>query len=252
MISFSFQLSKVRLSALVVATSLAGFGMCPDPCSASAGLVGVTALTVGTALSSFSANAWNQYLEWPYDAQMKRTQSRVLVTGVMSQEQAMTYASACGIAGTTLLWYGVNPVAAMLGASNIILYAGVYTPMKRHSVYNTWVGSVVGAVPPLMGWAACSGGRLDAGAFVLAAILYAWQFPHFNALSWNLRDQYSKAGYRMMASDDQPLCRRTTLRHSLALTALCSVFVPLSDLTSWTFAATSLPLNLYMTYLSYG
>jgi len=143
-------------------------------------------------------------------------------------------------------------VAAALGAANIFLYAGVYTPMKRRSVYNTWIGSVVGAIPPLMGWAACSGGRLDAGAFVLAALLYSWQFPHFNALSWNLRDQYSKAGYRMMAAEDRGLCQRTSLRHSAALTVLCSAGVPLTELTDWTFAATSLPLNLYMVYLAYG
>ncbi|KOB77378.1 Uncharacterized protein OBRU01_04200, partial [Operophtera brumata] len=89
-------------------------------------------------------------------------------------------------------------LTSALGATNLILYTSVYTPMKRMSILNTWLGSVVGAIPPLMGWAGCTG-SLDSGALVLAAILYSWQFPHFNALSWNLRPDYSRAGYRMMA-----------------------------------------------------
>ena len=74
-----------------------------------------------------------------------------------------------------------------------MLYTAVYTPLKRVSIVNTWVGSVVGAIPPLIGWAGCAG-SLDAGAAVLAGILYTWQFPHFNSLSWNLRPDYSKVG----------------------------------------------------------
>lgn len=97
-----------------------------------------------------------------------------------------------------MLHYGVNGLTASLGAANLLLYTCVYTPMKRYSILNTWVGSVVGAIPPLMGWAGCSG-NLEAGAWIMAGLLYAWQFPHFNALSWNLRPDYSRAGYRMMA-----------------------------------------------------
>lgn len=100
--------------------------------------------------------------------------------------------------GATTLALGVNELTALLGLSNLILYTSVYTPMKRISILNTWVGSIVGAIPPLMGWAACAG-TLGPGAWIMAGLLYAWQFPHFNALSWNLRPDYSRAGYRMMA-----------------------------------------------------
>jgi len=155
-----------------------------------------------------------------------------------------------GMAGFLLLWVGANPLTATLGLANVLLYAGVYTPLKRHSVACTWAGALVGAIPPLMGYAACCG-TLDAGAFVLAGLLYAWQFPHFNGLSWNLRADYSRAGYRVMCVTDQALCRRTTLRHAVALVGLCSVAAPLSDLTTWTFAVDSLPFNAYMVYLSY-
>ena len=78
-----------------------------------------------------------------------------------------------------------------LGASTLLLYTSVYTPLKRLSIVNTWVGSVVGALPPLMGWTAATG-TLDPGALILGGILYSWQFPHFNALSWNLRADYSR------------------------------------------------------------
>jgi len=121
--------------------------------------------------------------------------------------------------------------------------------MKRVSILNTWVGSVVGAVPPLIGWSAATGG-LEPGAFVLAGILYAWQFPHFNSLSWNLRPDYSKAGYRMMSVTHPALCKRVALRHSVACIAICTA-APLLDVTTWAFAIDSLPLNLYMTYLSW-
>ena len=87
--------------------------------------------------------------------------------------------------------YDIVLFCSLTGAATLILYTSVYTPMKRLSIVNTWVGSVVGALPPLMGWAACTGG-IDAGGLVLAGILYSWQFPHFNALSWNLRADYSR------------------------------------------------------------
>lgn len=89
-----------------------------------------------------------------------------------------------------------------------------------------------------------------AGAWILAGILYAWQFPHFNALSWNLRPEYSRAGYRMMSVVNPGLCKRVALRYSVVSTGICLV-APLLDLTTWTFAVDSLPLNLYLTYLGW-
>ena len=99
-----------------------------------------------------------------------------------------------------------------MGILNLGLYAGVYTPMKRYHIGCTWAGAVVGAIPPLMGYAAITG-VIDPAALVLATILYCWQFPHFNGLSWNLRGDYSRAGYRVMCVTDEGICRRTTIRH---------------------------------------
>ncbi|RZF34510.1 hypothetical protein LSTR_LSTR011752 [Laodelphax striatellus] len=238
------KLSKVRLSALVVMTSMAGYAMAPAPFDP----VTFTLCSVGTGLLSCSANAVNQYHEVPFDAQMARTRNRLLVCGNITPLHALGFAAVCGTAGASLLYCGVNGLTMWLGLSNLVLYTCIYTPMKRVSILNTWVGSVVGALPPLMGWSGCTGGALGAGAWVLAGVLYAWQFPHFNALSWNLRPEYSRAGYRMMSVNK--LCRRTALRYTLAITAL-SCSAPLVDLTNTWFALESLPLNLYFSHLAW-
>merc|ERR1719222_1712042 len=147
-----------------------------------------------------------------------------------------------------MLYFGVNGLCASLGALTLFLYTLVYTPMKRTSVYNTWIGSVGGAIPPLMGY--CGGtGDVDAGALLLGAVLFAWQFPHFNALSWNLRSDYSRAGYH-----DGLRRPRIMPEHIHALQPgsdrnlhSCSII----GLTTWMFAIDSLPVNLYYVYLSY-
>jgi heme o synthase len=129
---------------------------------------------------------------------------------------AVGFAFGATTVGLGILYFGVNGLTCAIGAANLLLYTCIYTPMKRISILNTWIGSIgkkfikkysasdykhkisVGALPPVMGWTACTG-DLGTGALVLAGLLYAWQFPHFNALSWNLRPDYSRAGYRMMS-----------------------------------------------------
>merc|ERR1712241_622805 len=151
---------------------------------------------------------------------------------------------------TLFLYLMVNPVTAALSLSNLVLYTCVYTPMKRANILNTWVGSVVGAVPPLIGWSAATG-SLEPGAFVLAGILYAWQFPHFNSLSWNLRPDYSKAGYRMMSVTNPRLCKIVSLRHSIGCLLVCSIGAPMLYVTTYAFALDSLPFNSYLVFLSW-
>lgn len=212
-----------------------------------------SATLVGTSLCVASANTFNQWLEWPFDAQMARTRNRMLVQYKISTGHAFTAAVVFMVAGVATLALCANFTVAALGLCNIFLYAGVYTPMKRLSIYNTWIGAIVGGIPPLMGWAAATNGSLtdfpvDAGAWVLFYLLYAWQFPHFNSLSWNLQQDYTRAGYRMMSVLNPQLCTRTALTYSLALVPLCSIAAPICGLTSSAFAASSLAPNLYMLY----
>uniref|UniRef100_A0A1B6GJ74 Protoheme IX farnesyltransferase, mitochondrial n=2 Tax=Cuerna arida TaxID=1464854 RepID=A0A1B6GJ74_9HEMI len=239
------KLSKSRLTSLVVLTSMAGYAMAPAPFE----LTTFALCSVGTGLLSCAANAINQYHEVPFDAQMSRTRNRILVRGLLSPIHALGFASVCATTGMTVLYYGINPLTAGLGLVNLFLYTSVYTPLKRVSILNTWVGSVVGALPPMMGWAACTGG-LEAGAWVLAGLLYAWQFPHFNALSWNLRPDYSRAGYRMMSVTNPGLCRRTALRYTALIVPLAASASWL-DLTNHWFLYESLPLNAYFLFLAW-
>lgn len=155
------RLSKYRLTGLVVATTLAGFTMGCDSMSGSLPLLAST--LAGTALTSSSAAALNQYLEIPFDSQMARTRSRPLVVGQITPLHAFIFASVTGTAGLSLLALNVNAITAVLGAANLILYSFIYTPMKRSNILNTWIGSFVGAIPPVMGFTAATGmiGKID-------------------------------------------------------------------------------------------
>ncbi|KAF9493374.1 protoheme IX farnesyltransferase [Pleurotus eryngii] len=264
------QLSKERLTILNVLTAMSGVAL--SPFSTTVPVLLSTA--VGTAFCAASANTLNQLQEIPFDAQMARTRSRPLVRRAILPEHAAGFALVTGIAGPVILWTMVNPTTAILGAANVILYAGVYTWMKRKSVFNTWVGAVVGAVPPLMGWTAC-GGRLipddlsqiplylpsfmypesllplessmldsPLAPFALFMLLFYWQFPHFNSISHLVRGSYAQAGYRMLSVVSPKKNSLVSLRHSLLLIPTCSVLIPLAGLTTWHFALTSLIPNL--------
>ncbi|GJJ08445.1 hypothetical protein Clacol_002663 [Clathrus columnatus] len=131
---------------------MSGFALSPLPTTVPM----LLSTAVGTGLCSASANTFNQIVEAPFDAQMSRTKTRPLVRGAISPGHATIFGVATGVTGITMLAC-VNPIAGSLGALNIVLYAGVYTKMKRKSIMNTWVGSVVGGIPPLIGWTACGG-----------------------------------------------------------------------------------------------
>eukprot|EP00887_Chlorella_sp_A99_P002564 scaffold6.g2564.t1 len=218
------QLSKLRLSGLVVATAAAGYAAGSREAIDWRGL-GWTSL--GTWMASSSANAFNQIYEVVNDGRMRRTAARPLPSGRMGRAHALAFAVAVGAGGVWLLAEKTNGLTAALGAGNVLLYAAVYTPLKQLSIANTWVGAVVGAVPPLMGWAAAAGG-LDAGAAILAAGLYFWQMPHFMALAWMCRADYAAGGYRMLSLVD------TTGRRAAACALRnCAYLFPLGLLATW-------------------
>ncbi|TQD86059.1 hypothetical protein C1H46_028398 [Malus baccata] len=189
-----WELSKARLSMLVVATSGTGFILGSGHAIDFAGLCCTCA---GTMMVAASANSLNQVFEKQNDAKMNRTKNRPLPSGRITIPHAVTWASAAGLAGTALLASKANMLAAGLGASNLILYAFVYTPLKQIHPVNTWVGAVVGAIPPLLGWAAASG-QVSLNAMILPAALYFWQIPHFMALAYLCRNDYAAGGYELL------------------------------------------------------
>ncbi|KAE9004524.1 hypothetical protein PR003_g17435 [Phytophthora rubi] len=242
------QLSKARLSALVVMTTGAGFLMAGGPISWST----FAAATVGTSLAAASANTFNQCWEVELDAKMQRTHRRPLPSGRISRPHALAFGAATATASTAILAAGCSPLVASLGAVNIGLYALVYTPMKMKSEFNTWVGSVVGAIPPVMGWAAATGTIMAPEAALHAYLMYCWQMPHFFALSWRSRKDYGRGGYKMVACNDPTGSRSAALalRYSYYMGAI-PIMAALADATSYMFAVEGTVVNAYTIYLAH-
>lgn len=234
------KLSKLQLTLFVVSTSVAGYYVTPST-TLDGGLETMLSMALGTFLCSASASALNQFFEIPYDSQMVRTKERPLVRGDMHPFSALTFACLSAIAGTSLLYARANLETALLGGANIVLYAGAYTFSKRYSILNTWIGAIVGAIPPLMGATARAGGltRSCAGGLAVSTLLYAWQFPHFNALSWKYKSEYARAGYKMMSVTDPMLCRRVAWHYALLLAGPITVAIDVSMNLRWTYLASS-------------
>lgn len=234
-------LSKLRLSALVVSTTAAGY-LAAGPIMDLNAFYGVL---VGTGLCSSSAAAWNQILEVDRDKRMKRTLQRPLVTGSLSLDQARLLATSAGVAGTSILYTFTDPITTALGAANIGLYAGLYTYLKPRSPINTWVGAVVGAIPPVMGYtAATSGVCLDLIPISLASLLYFWQLPHFMALSYMYKLDYKRGGFQMLSLVDEPRTANVVVHYTYYLAAIPFV-TTLLDVTHLMFTLEGLVLNGY-------
>ncbi|KAG5504877.1 hypothetical protein GH5_05508 [Leishmania sp. Ghana 2012 LV757] len=186
------QMGKVQLSAYVAATALAGYVI-----GGGTSTLIAAAVTAGTMLQSCSANTANQIIEAPYDSLMKRTCRRPLPMKFISPQAAAAISGMELALGTGLL-YCASPPAAALGVFNWFLYVCAYTPLKRISALNTWFGSIVGGVPPLMGGVAVAG-SITPPVWLLATFLFVWQIPHFNGLAFHCRRDYEAAGYKMLA-----------------------------------------------------
>jgi protoheme IX farnesyltransferase len=246
-----FDLAKARLSLLVVTTTAAGFVAAGGPISPQLDVL--AAVTIGTFLCSSSAGALNQIIEVDRDRNMKRTQQRPLVSGVLTKQQATTAAVAWGITGTSLLAVGTDPVTTALGVGNIALYAGLYTYTKPISIYNTWIGAVVGAIPPVMGWtAATHGSFMDVEALLLGSTLYLWQMPHFFALSFMHRVDYKRGGFQMVPclEKDGERTAGIIVRYAWYLSAIPFV-ATLTNVTSSMFALEGVALNAYALYVAH-
>eukprot|EP00163_Fabomonas_tropica_P008958 TRINITY_DN18750_c0_g1_i1.p1 TRINITY_DN18750_c0_g1~~TRINITY_DN18750_c0_g1_i1.p1 ORF type:complete len:283 (-),score=20.46 TRINITY_DN18750_c0_g1_i1:12-827(-) len=204
---------------------------------------------IGTTLCIASANSLNQWLEAPFDSQMTRTQGRPIPCGRMSALHALGFGASTAALGSAVLLATANPLTMTLGAGNILLYAGVYTPLKRYHPVNTDMGAIVGAIPPIMGYAAATGG-IGAPGLLLGAYLYCWQMPHFLALSWNLRSEYAKSGYQMLSVTNPSLTPKLSFAYTGAL-SLLPLFSTLSGMTDAWFLADSAILNAYFAWTGY-
>jgi protoheme IX farnesyltransferase len=236
------ELFKARLTLLVVLTTLVGFYLG----SAIGFPVDYTLMfhtVFGTALVAAGAAALNQLIEREHDARMKRTENRPLPARRITPNAVLLLGALLSVAGLAWLLFAVNALTAFLGAVTLASYLFVYTPLKRLTVLNTAVGAVPGALPPLMGWAAATD-SLSPGGWALFAVLFFWQLPHFMAISWLYREDYARAGYRMLSGVD-PEGRRTAasaVRNTMAL-LLISLFPYLLHLTGRYYLAGALVLG---------
>src|SRR5437762_5323797 len=193
------ELVKARLTLLVLLTTAVGFYLAaPNPVDYGA----LFHVVFGTAAAAAGAAALNQWLERKLDALMRRTRTRPVPAGRMRPAEALTLGVALSVLGVSYLGATCNALSATLAALTIVIYIFGYTPLKRASTANTVVGAIPGAVPPMIGWVAARG-AIEAGAWSLFAILLLWQLPHFFAIAWMHREDYSRAGFRMISSDDR-------------------------------------------------
>jgi len=187
-------LTKPDVSFLVLITTAAGYYM---GARGPVDWVHMVHTVFGTMLIAGGTAALNHYLERDSDRLMRRTASRPLPMGVLKPRQALAYGVTLAIAGALYLYFAAGPLAAGLGVATCLGYLLAYTPLKKRSVWATFVGAFPGAIPPMIGWVAASG-RLDGGAWLLFAILFFWQFPHFHSIAWMYREDYARAGILML------------------------------------------------------
>jgi protoheme IX farnesyltransferase len=214
-------LTKPDVSFLVVLTTLAGFYL------GSRGPVNwlrMMETVIGTTLVAAGTSALNHYAERASDAFMRRTASRPLPSGQLRPIEAALFGVSLVVAGTVYLAFTAGALASLLGLLTSAGYLGVYTPLKKRTTLATAIGAIPGAMPPLIGWVA-AGGSLNLGAWVLFAIMCLWQFPHFFSIAWMYREDYSRAGIRMLPVVDPT--GRATFRQIIGAALL---LVPVSTL----------------------
>jgi len=211
-------LTKPDVSFLVLATTAAGYYM---GARGPVNWLHMIHTIFGTMLIAAGTAALNHYIERDSDRFMRRTALRPLPSGTLRPGEALLFGVALSVAGALYLYFAAGWLPAALGTGTCLAYLLAYTPLKKRSVWATFVGAFPGAIPPMIGWVAASG-KLDLGAWLLFAILFFWQFPHFYAIAWMYREDYARAGIRMLPVVD-PEGVRTFRQILLTATALIGV-----------------------------
>ncbi len=222
-------LTKPRLSAEVLFTTGGAMFLAPGTISPLRAVLGI----IATSLLVGSANAFNSYLERDLDRLMMRTRTRPLPAGRVDPRTALTVGFGLAAISLPLLTFVTNPLTAALGAVALASYVLAYTPLKQHSPVALWVGGIPGAIPPLMGWTAVRG-HIEVPGLVLFAILFCWQIPHFIAIAIYRKEDYARAGHKILPLNVGPIA---TKLHAVAWAAMlvpCSLLLaPLGLVRPW-------------------
>ncbi len=242
------ELAKLRVNTLVVATSAAGYYM---GAPGTVDIVQLANASIGTALVAGGAAALNQVLERDVDALMARTRLRPLPDGRIGVREATLIGAALAAAGLLLLWFGSGPLAALVASVTLVLYAAVYTPLKRVTSLSTIIGAVPGALPPLIGWAAARQSVAEPTAWALFLIMFLWQLPHVLAVTWMYREDYARARFPLLPVLD--VTGGMTSRQTMLWSATLLVFSLLPYVTGLSgpaYAVGALVLGIGQTILA--
>lgn len=243
------ELTKPRITCFILMSTAIGF-VCGMNTGTAWTWVTLLHTLLGTALIASGTAALNQWYEREADAKMKRTMARPIPSGRVTPPHALQFGIFLSIAGFVDLWFGANLLTALLGLFTLASYLFLYTPMKQRSRHSTTIGAIPGAMPPLIGFAAASG-TLNWNAWILYAILFLWQFPHFYAIAWMYRADYERAGILMLpvVEPTGESTARRMLWFSLALLPI-SVLPKFFSMAGNYYLAGALVLGLIYAYAS--
>src|SRR6267143_4472036 len=227
MLSDYWALTKPEVNFLILITTAVGFYLGFGNEARPLSFISLFNTLLGTLLVASGTGTLNQYIERKFDAQMRRTARRPAAAGRLKPAAVLPFGIALAAAGTVYLATVINLLASALAALTLLSYLFLYTPLKRKTSVCVLVGAFPGAMPPLIGWAAASG-RLNSEAWMLYAILFLWQFPHFMAIAWTYREDYDRAGYLVLPKGKArvPFVTLETLLPLLAVVAISIVQFP--------------------------
>jgi len=213
-----WSLTKPDVNVLIAITTAAGYCLGSRADLSPLSWLRLVHTLMGTVLVASGAATLNQWIERELDARMRRTARRPVASGRVEPGRARTLGILLSLAGIAYLLAVTGPLAALLATLTLLGYLLLYTPAKRRTPLCTLIGAVPGAMPPLIGWAAARGG-LDPEAWMLFALVFLWQFPHFMAIAWMYRDDYDRAGYRVLPAGEarEAFVSNQTLRAVVAL-----------------------------------
>tara|TARA_B100000678_G_C18211740_1_gene503662 strand:- start:1504 stop:2331 length:828 start_codon:yes stop_codon:yes gene_type:complete len=233
---------KPSILIMVLITTILGFYLGSD---GNIVWINLIWMLTGTTFSAGGASVLNQYLERDQDKIMNRTCDRPIPLGIISPYNALVFGIITVIIGTSILVVKINLLTGFLSLLTVFMYVLVYTPMKRVTWLNTSIGSVPGALPPIGGWAAATN-SIDSGAWILFGILYLWQHPHFFAIAWMCKNDYEKAGFKMLPviEPDGKRTVRQILWH-LSLLFPISLLPVLIGMNGYIYLYGSLIITLY-------
>ena len=222
-----FELTKPSITFLILISTALGYYLGGDGI---ANNVKFFLTLAGSCLVSSGAGALNHFAEMDSDWLMDRTKKRPIPTGMIEPDQARLFGVALTLAGAGLLYFNVNPLTCVLALITTLLYIFIYTPLKKLTWLNTSIGAIPGSIPPLGGWVAASG-SLDPEAWILFAILFLWQHPHFYAIALMYKDDYAKANLKMLpvVEPDGKRTNRQIIWHALLLVPVSLVPVYMNN-----------------------